>query len=213
MTFFQSFPIPPSEPQPRAVRHAPPPWMAPPAYELPAAVTVGRFLHRSPTLVMAVRSADVFSTGCSLSLSWLIRRGEQDDEDWAALHSLFFQFGPGPLRGQARTTGLMFGIELPDGSKASSRSNSPYGFRGNEKQPEPPTVVLNNGGGGGGEDELTGTGTIWIWPLPPAGDLRLVAQWLDVGLEETAIVLDGGQLRDAAAGVQQYFPGEDPLNG
>lgn len=184
--------------------------MGPPTYELPAAVHLGRFLHRSPTLVMAVRSAEVFSTGCSVSLSWLIRRGEQDDEDWSALHSMFFQFGPGPLRGQTRTTGLMFGIELPDGSKASSGLHSPYGFRGNEKQPEPPTIVLNNGGGGGGEDELTGTGNLWIWPLPPAGKLRLLAQWLDFGLTETSVVLDGTELREAATNVQKYWPEEGP---
>lgn len=213
MTFFQSFPIPPSEPQPRAPRHAPPPWMAPPAYELPAVVSLGKFLHRSPTLVMAVRSAEVFSTGCSLGLSWLIRRGEQDDEDWAVLHSLFFQFGPGPLRGQSRSSGLMFGIELPDGSKASSGLHSPYGFRGNEKPPEPPTIVLNNGGGGGGEDELTGTGTLWLWPVPPAGELRLVAQWLDFGLEETSITIDGGQFREAASGAQPFWPEAERQHG
>jgi hypothetical protein len=187
--------------------------MAPPAYELPAAVHLGKFLHRSPTFVLAIRSAEVFSTGCLFSLSWLIRRENQDEEDWADLHSLFFHFGTGARRGRTKASGLMFGVELADGSQASSGSHSPCGFRGNEQQPDPPTAVFNNGGGGGGEDELTGTGNLWMWPLPPAGDLRLVAQWLDFGLEETSIVLDGGQLRDAAAGAQEYFPGGDPSNG
>jgi hypothetical protein len=44
-------------------------------------------------------------------------------------------------------------------------------------------------------------------PLPPApaGDLLLVAQWTDMGMGESSIVLSGGQLRDAAAGAQKYW--------
>ncbi|MET1085636.1 MAG: hypothetical protein ABWY04_00715, partial [Arthrobacter sp.] len=158
--------------------------------------------HRTPALVMAVKSADVYSTGCSFSLSWLIRRGEQDDEDWAALHSMFFQFGTGARRSQTRTSGLMFGVEFSDGSKASSGPFGPHGFRGSDEPPEPPTL------GGGGDDELTGTGALWMWPRPPTGDFRLVAQWLDVGLEETSIVLGGARLRAAASGVQPFWPEE-----
>jgi hypothetical protein len=102
----------------------------------------------------------------------------------------------------------MFGVELPDGSRARSGTRGPHGFMGSNEQPEPPTLALNNDGGGGGDDEMTGTGTLWMWPLPPAGELRLVAQWLDFGLLETSIMLDGGQLRDAAAGAQQYWTEE-----
>jgi hypothetical protein len=212
MSFFQSFPIPPSEPQPRAVRHTPPPWVTAPAYELPTVVHLGTFVHRSPTRVIAVRSAEVYSTGCLFSLSWLVRRGDQDDEDWADLHSSFFQYGTGLRRGQTKPSGMMFGVEFDDGSKASSGLYGHFGFRGSDEPPEPPTLTLNYGGGGGGEDELTGTGTLWMWPLPPAGGLRLVGQWLDFGLDETSIFLDGGQLRDAAARVQPFWPERGPDN-
>ena len=47
------------------------------------------------------------------------------------------------------------------------------------------------------------------WPFPPAGDLRLVAQWTDMGMAESSITLDGTRFRDAAAGAQKYWPEED----
>ena len=47
---------------------------------------------------------------------------------------------------------------------------------------------------------------MWLWPLPPARDLRLVAQWTDMGMPESSITLDGTRLRDAAANAQKYWP-------
>jgi hypothetical protein len=47
----------------------------------------------------------------------------------------------------------MFGVELPDRSRASSGTHGPHGFMGSNEQPEPPTLALNNGGGGGGDEE------------------------------------------------------------
>jgi hypothetical protein len=155
---------------------------------------------------MAVKSADVYSTGCLFSLSWLFRRGEQSDDDWADLQHLFFQPGMGIRRGRERQTGLMFGVQFPNGAKASTGSQGQHGLMETGQQPEPPTLVLNNGGGNGGDEEFSGTGKLWLWPLPPAGELRLVAQWLDFGLEETSVPLDGGHLRDAAAGAEAFLP-------
>ena len=213
MTFFQDFPVPPLPPRPRSQRYVPPPWAAAPAYELPAVVQIGTFLSRTPEMVVAVKSADVYSTGCLFSVSWLIRRGSQSDEDWVDLQHLFFQPGRSIRRGTGRQTGLMFGVQFPDGSKASTGALGPQVFMDREQQPEPPILALNNSGGGGGEDELAGTGTLWLWPLPPAGDLRLVAQWTDFGLAETSIMLDGGKLRAAASGAQQYWPAEENNHG
>lgn len=76
--------------------------------------------------------------------------------------------------------------------------------------PTTPVLCLQNRGGGGGDDELTASGSLWLWPLPSAGDgdLRLVAQWKDVGMGESSITLNGDQLRKAAAGVEKYWPEE-----
>ena len=209
VTFFQDFPIPPSAPRPPSTRFVPPAWTAPPAYELPVAVHLGQFLHRSPRMVVAVRSAEVYSTGCSFNLSWVFQRGDETEDDWADKHSLFFQPGMGIRRGTRLLSGLMLGVELADGSKASTGAHGPHGFMGSTEEPEPPTLALNGGGGSGADNELAGTGSAWLWPLPPAGNLRLLAQWMDFGLAESSVVLDGGKLRDAAAGVQQFWADGD----
>ena len=206
MTFFQDFPTPPLPPRPRATRHVPPPWVAAPAYEVPAVVHLGKFVSRTPNMVVVVKSADVFSTGCLFSLSWLFRRADQSDEEWADLQQLFFQPGMGARRGSGRQTGLMLGVQFPDGSKASTGSQVPYGLMEPGTNPEPPVLALHGGGGGGGDEDFSGSGTLWLWPLPPGGELRLVCQWTDFGLEETSLMLDGGALRQAAASVQQYWP-------
>ncbi|TQJ58098.1 hypothetical protein FBY30_0310 [Arthrobacter sp. SLBN-83] len=213
MTFFQDFPVPPLPPRPRNTRHVPPPWVAAPAYEVPAVVHLGRFVSRTPSIVVALKSADVFSTGCLFNLSWVFRRADQTEEDWAELQHLFFHQGRGFRGGSGRQSGLLFGVEFPDGSKASTGSQLPYGLMEPGTNPEPPVLALNGGGGGGGDEEFSGSGTLWLWPLPPAGDLRLVAQWTDFGLEETSLMLDGGALRSAAASVQPYWPEEGHTDG
>ncbi|MBT2512858.1 hypothetical protein [Arthrobacter sp. ISL-30] len=205
MTFFQDIPVPPHPPRGRAVRYVPPPWAGAPLYELPVVLHIGQFLHRSPTMVMAVKSADVYSTGCSFDVSWTLRREEQSDEEWVELNDVFFRPGPGPRRGSGADSVLLFGAQFPDGSKASTGFHGMQGFFEGTEQPDPPVLLLRGSGGNGAEDELAGSGQIWLWPLPPEGELRLVAQWKDFGLEECSIMLDGGQLRDATAGVQQYW--------
>ena len=199
VTFFQDFPIPPSAPRPPSTRFVPPAWSAPPAYELPVVVHLGQFLHRSPRMVVAVRSAEVYSTGCSFNLSWVFRRGDENEDDWADKHSLFFQPGMGIRRGTRLLSGLMLGVELADGSKASTGAQGPHGFMGSStEEPEPPTLALN-GGGGSGADNIRGGD----------GNDTMLAQWMDFGLAESSVVLDGGKLRDAAAGVQQFWADGD----
>ena len=209
MTFFQDFPVPPRPAQPRATRYIPPPWAGAPAHELPVAVNLGRFLHLTPTVAMTLKSADVYSTGCLFNVGWLFRRGEQDEDAWSDLHHAFFQPGMGHRHGSTQNNNLMFGVEFPDGSRASTAHQPIPGFMEPAVEPEPPVLALHGGGGSGGDDELSGSGTLWLWPLPPAGDLRLVAQWTQFDLAETSVMLDGGALRDAAAGVQRFFPEED----
>ena len=196
--------MPPVPPRGRAETYVPPAWAGAPPDELPGVVHIGQFLHRSPTMVMAVKSADVFSTGCSFDLSWTIRRGEQTDEEWADLKALFFRHWPGARNGSGGASTLLFGAAFPDGSKSSTGSH-PFGLFEGTEEPAPPVLLLRNGGGNGGDDELSGSGELWLWPLPPAGKLRLVAEWKDLGLAECSISLDSSQLHDAVPGVQKFW--------
>lgn len=46
----------------------------------------------------------------------------------------------------------------------------------------------------------------WLWPLPPAGPLRVVCQWLDQDIDLTVTELDTQPLLDAAARAHPLWP-------
>lgn len=207
MTFFQDYPIPAPVSRPRAERFVPPPWAGAPRYELPAVVPIGQFLHKTPTFVMTVEAAKVFSSGCLFEVSWMYRRTDQDDRKWSDLNAVFHRGGPHMRDGVVSVDSvLLFGVQFPDGPKVTTSSQAMYGpSMDMGQEPDGPVFEFRGKGGNSNDDEVAGTGSLWLWPLPPAGDLRLVAQWTDMGMAESSIVLDGGQLRDAAAQAQQYW--------
>jgi hypothetical protein len=202
MTFFQDLPTPPERPRP--ARHVMPVWMGPPANELPVVIHVGKFLHRAPGLVMAIKSVEVFSTGCGTHVIWTIRRTDETNQQWAAAHERFFrQPPPGSGFHGDPGSGLLFGVAFPDGRKTTSAHIHPGMFDGNEPVTGP-VLMVNGEGGAGGEDELTGSARLWVWPLPENGGLRLVAQWKEAGMQEASIILGGDQIAEAARDVQAY---------
>lgn len=206
MTFFQDFPIPTPPERGRSPRFVPPPWSGPPSYELPGLLHIGQFLHYSPTRMIAVKGAEVFSTGCSFQLAWIIRRGVESDEEWDALNGVFFQHGFRPRPGQnLLDVLLLFGVELPDGSRAVTGAHGPGRYMDPSRQPETPVLTFNGGGGSGGGDELAGSGSLWLWPLPEKGNVRLVTQWPELGIDESSLLLDAALLRGAAAGAKQFW--------
>jgi hypothetical protein len=52
-------------------------------------------------------------------------------------------------------------------------------------------------GGGGTDSEQRFR--FWLWPLPPAGELKMVALWPDAGITETMTVIDGSSILRVAA--------------
>lgn len=209
MTFFQDYSIPSPPPRPRVPQFTPPPWVAPPRYELPAIVPVGRFVYQSPTFVLAIEAAKVSSTGCTFDVTWMLRRTDEEDRKWAELNAVFHRPAP-QVRdgGLSAESVLLFGFQFPDGTKASSSSLAMYEPKSLDQEPDGPVFEYRPRGGNGGEDDMSANGALWLWPLPPAGDLRLVAQWTDMGMPESSITLDGAQLREAAAGAQKYWQEE-----
>lgn len=202
MTFFRDLPAPPERPRPP--RHVMPEWLGPPSNELPGVIHVGKFLHRAPGFVMAVKNAEVFSNGLAVQIVWTVRRTDESDREWAAAHERFFRHPP-PGAGYVSDpeSALLFGVEFPDGRKTTSTHIRPGMFDGTTPVAAP-VLVANGQGGSGSEDELTGSARLWIWPLPEGGDLRLVVQWKDAGMEEQSVLLDGGRI-GAAAGLAQHY--------
>lgn len=204
MSFFDDLPVPPK--RPRQPRHEPPVWAAPPSDELPVVFSVGEFLHRSPELVMAVKGVEVFSRGCLIEVVWSIRRGSQNDLEWQRIVDQCFNRGGYLLDAAARGAGvLQFGVAFPDGRKATTAQMSPGTFDGTESVTGPVMMMTGGGGGVGSDEEVSSSNRFWLWPLPLQGDLRVVAQWDDLGMKETSVVIRGQQLARAAAGVQRYW--------
>ncbi len=94
MNFFEDFPKPEPVERPKSVKFVPPPWAGPPQDELPHSDAHRAVSAPQPQPRLMVKSAEVFRTGCLFEVSWIIRRHEENDEEWSILHSSVFQHGP-----------------------------------------------------------------------------------------------------------------------
>ena len=144
-------------------------------------------------------------------MNWMLRRTDQEDRKWAEMNAVFHHPAPQLTdRGIAADSVLLFGVQFRDGLKAISSSLSMYApHKPMDQRPDGPVFEYRPKGGNAGEDDMSASGALWLWPLPPAGDLRLVAQWAEMGMGESSITVDGTRLRDAAAGVKRYWTSED----
>lgn len=181
-----------------------PVWLGPPPNELPGVIHVGKFLHRTPGFTMAVKSAEVFSTGCAVKVVWRVRRTDETDREWASSNERFLRRPvPGPGYAADPDSALLFGIAFPDGRKTTSMQVRPGMFDGSEPVTGP-VLLVNGGGRSGSDDELSGSARLWVWPLPEGGDLRVVAQWKEAGMPEQSILLEGDRIAAAARQAQEY---------
>ena len=101
---------------------------------------------------------------------------------------------------------LRFGTEFADGRRATNIDSFP-GANGRERS-DP--VLMQRGGGGGGR---TWDLRMWLWPLPPAGALAFVCEWPRYGIELTRVEVDTLPILEAAAAVEQLWPGGGPSHG
>ena len=66
--------------------------------------------------------------------------------------------------------------------------------------------MLQNGGGG---SDRSWDGNLWVHPLPPEGPVTFVVSWLEQGVAETGVELDGAAIREAARRAVILWP-DDP---
>jgi hypothetical protein len=71
---------------------------------------------------------------------------------------------------------------------------------------------MQHGGGGGMSDDrsVTMRPAFWLWPLPPAGPLRLSCEWPIVDIALSSIELDAGDLRGASSGSTRLWADPSP---
>jgi hypothetical protein len=200
MSFFEPPPPPPLPPR----EHFQPEWIGPPENVLGVALPIRLLLARTESAAVLVQHVTVYPKGMHFELS-IYRRSAPEDpttDPWHAFHMWRHTVRGGELPPEL----LRFGVQLADGSKATTLGPHPYGP---DRPPEHP-VLLQHGGGGGGLRYDMG---LWLWPLPPAGPLGFVVEWPSEGIEETRVEIDAEPIRKAAQEAETLWPlegGESP---
>ena len=118
---------------------------------------------------------------------------------------------------------MSFFPELPDPATRRTRSTAETGRvrhagliggvvawqDDEEEETEPTGPILWPQGGGGDLETRHG---YWLWPAPLAGDLQIVAQWLEQGIAECRVTIPAPLLADAARRIVEVWP-DDVLGG
>lgn len=179
-------------------------WMGPPDDVLAGVVPVELVLGRSENTAVLLHGIRAFPAGLEMTLGVRIRRrpGRRD------LHEEVFD-GPysHDMDGEWESGRLKWGFELADGRRVTNVDPSPYNEQPNREHPHshtpedlawaPERPVLQGGGGGGGPRSVDRQ--YWLWPLPPAGPLRVACQWPAQEIPLTVHDLDAAPFLDAAA--------------
>jgi hypothetical protein len=191
-------------PDPEAqVEHERPGWLGPPDGELGVAVPVGLVLGRGDRGVVALSHVLAYSTGIAFDLVAHVDRLERREA------SMIFheQHAAGGDPADLPDGFLRFGLELPDGTRVSNLGGR-RGLGAPGESPDGPVLVQHGGGGG----QSSGTSIswslgFWLWPLPPAGTLRVHSEWPVAGISLTVADLDAGPLLDAASRATRIWDG------
>lgn len=177
------------------LRYTPPEWQQPPEDELPGIVPQAVVLASAPQLVLYLAGIEAYSSGAVFRLGWKLRRGDADDEEWG---NLLMKLDRLRHWGKRDNTGrLRLGVELSDGRRVVS-GETPLWGQDEGWRPDGHVLTLFEQGGGGSDESRNYTGFLWLWPLPPAGTLRLVCEWTAFGIDEHSIDVSGDAIREAA---------------
>jgi hypothetical protein len=202
MSFFPEVAAPDDRVEPE--EYIPPSWSGPPDDVLPGVVPVELILGQSASTVVMLTGIRAFPTGLDMTLGVRVRsRPKRGD-----LHSEVFG-GPYDHDMDAgwQAGRLKWGFELADGVRVTN-VDPPLDLPDRDDEGatswEPDRPLLTDRGGGGGSRSVDHA--CWLWPLPPAGPLRVVCQWLDQDIDLTVTELDTQPLLDAAARAHPLWP-------
>jgi hypothetical protein len=197
-----SFFTPPPPPAEAPERSPRPPWIGPPENELGVAVAAGAVLVRRADLAIAVTDFRSYSSGIAGRLIVRLRERDPGGRMMHPMHLMMRTRGAKP--DELPDELLRFGIEFPDGRRATTIDNRP----GRDEPPE--IVLMQRGGGGGGNGWEFG---FWIWPLPPEGPLTVAVEWPSESVELTTSQLDAAPLLAAASQSEALWEPSDGGDG
>ncbi len=207
MDFFPEPPDPPNEDE--LVDPPQPAWLNPPKDVLPGVVPVELILGRSENTVVMLTGMRAFPTGLQMNLAVRVR-GRLGLRDLnAELFDGPYQHDMGP---QWQAGRLKWGFELADGRRVTNVDPWPQQPNEDHHRPhqpddwmwEPDHPVLQGGGGGGSSRAVDRD--YWLWPLPPAGQLQVVCQWPDQGIDLSVQDLDAEPFLAAARRARPAWP-------
>jgi hypothetical protein len=178
----------------------PPEWFRPDDY-LGSPVGAQFVLARSPNVVLTIRHVLVYPNGFEFQLECLVVNYPQDPEDLMGFEGLPYYTKPSPNPNSLPDGLFRFGVQLPDGSKATTLQSH------QQMQVEKPDhpVLMRSGSGGIG---TTKAHQYWLWPLPPPGRLAFVCEWPSLGIAVTRHEIDTAEIRDAAQRSQSLWLGQ-----
>jgi hypothetical protein len=192
-SFQQIFSSGPEGDDPEQEKFTPPPWFGPSEDELGECVPLSFVVGRSDKGVVAIEHATAYSTGVELAFR-AAGRGLGERESQRLLHQQHY-FGDEEISDEL----LRIGVELADGSRASNLGVDRRRWLP-DKEPDGPLLVQHGGGGGGG-----GAGRVdlhavyWLWPLPPAGAIRVFVEWPALDIALSHVELDAALFLQASA--------------
>jgi hypothetical protein len=156
--------------------------------EVPVSVAFDSVLAATDDLAVFVSGLRVFSNGVDFTVEVRARRrtggGRRTLSD--ALH------GNGD-------TQLLLGVEFSDGRRCSN-----VGLRLMEAADAEPTLWPGGGGSGGRGGRIS----LFLSPLPPPGELRMICAWPSQGIEDSAVLLPTNQILEAAGRVTELWAWE-----
>lgn len=173
----------------------------PPDDELCAVVTVETIAASSPRATIAITDIKVHSTGCLINLEWVLHRTTESEAEWQGmfedvLSHPFQRIRPEDNRPAGNL--LFFAAEFSDGRRATNIE---------EKTRDDQSPVMFDRGGGGGQcidsGACRGRTTLYLWPVPPPGELRFVVEWPAFGIPRTTTLLDADAIHAAKARIRR----------
>lgn len=202
--FFAPLPSP-EEPPRRPPRE---PWDGPPVGVVPGIVALELVLVRTERVLVAIPVVEAYPDGYALSLTVVAGSEEVELDSMIGYGPRMHRRGRGGTAAPAPDEQLRFGVQLADGSKATTSVRGRPGPR-SEQAREGAVLVQRGGSGGDGQWRQD----YWGWPLPPTGPMTLAVKWRAADVPLTTHEIDSELVRAAAGRAQVVFPELDEAGG
>jgi hypothetical protein len=191
MSFFE--PRDPPEPvDPSPQPYVPPIWTGPSRLELGSLAPIELLLAKTDDIAVTLDTFRCYRNGFSMNLGFQVRPGAMSDDDLGV-----------PMH--FRRAAPRLGVEFADGRRTGRRANPMEVPKDELGVPTEP--VIWPGGGGGGQERWDWR--MWVWPLPPRGDLTFHFAWPERDVEEAQHIIDGDLMVDASErSIQLWASGE-----